>query len=267
MSWSYHKDKNLLFIHIPKCAGSSLNSILGKQLHFNSTSLFIKLGTKAPHKDWVNGFYKFMKNNEDKIEFLKKNPQIFTFVRNPYEKLFSAYQFLHTSSPFLHKKIYNCFEDFVDDKDLLSDYCYLHAFTTQTQHVSDENNELVINHYGKVESLMEDLNKIIENYNFKDTNLNEIHANSSKEVKIYEHYNNKLIEFVNQHFHDDFENFNYKKFQNLNEMEEYYKLINRETRENKKVSYTEKNVKNRSKDLLSKNKIKNSLLNFLNEKL
>lgn len=68
-------DKNCIFIHIPKAAGISINK-----------SLFKNYG--GGHRPAIH--YKMLFKNKD-----FKNMYKFTFVRNPYDRLFSAYNYLN----------------------------------------------------------------------------------------------------------------------------------------------------------------------------
>ena len=91
--------KNSIFVHIPKTAGRSIiNSIYGNDLK------------NCGHRTYF--FYKYL--------FTKKriqNMYTFSFVRNPYSRLFSAYNFLKKGGENLHdlnaKRDYiDCFKDF-----------------------------------------------------------------------------------------------------------------------------------------------------------
>ena len=91
--------KNSIFVHIPKTAGRSIiNSIYGNDLK------------NCGHRTYF--FYKCL--------FTKKriqNMYTFSFVRNPYSRLFSAYNFLKKGGENLHdlnaKRDYiDCFKDF-----------------------------------------------------------------------------------------------------------------------------------------------------------
>ena len=73
-----HKHK-IIFIHIPKCAGTTINEILGLTASFENSE-----GTNG-HGDM-----------NYHAPLLKKGYFCFSFVRNPFKRVCSLYHFFHT---------------------------------------------------------------------------------------------------------------------------------------------------------------------------
>jgi hypothetical protein len=146
-------EKKCLFFHIPKTAGISIsNSIYGD----------IKWGHRT-----VN-YYKSYYGDEVFNSLYK-----FCFVRNPYDRLFSAYTFLKKggindqdlafSEKHLHE--YLDFEDFVlrglEKKEIME---WVH-FRPQHTFVCDDNDKMVMDFVGKMENINEDFSYLCKQIN------------------------------------------------------------------------------------------------------
>ena len=149
----------------------------------------------------------------------------FTIVRNPYDKLVSAYHFINKSFGLNKEQLENnTFEKFIKNINNCNNFVYTHAFITQTDHLLDLNDELKIDGIGRFENLNEDFCKLLLDLNIplikheKSLKKNVKINKSSKKINYAVYYTNELIEFVNNHFHDDFENFGFKKCKNIEEL-------------------------------------------------
>tara|TARA_B100000886_G_scaffold309663_1_gene243982 strand:- start:316 stop:969 length:654 start_codon:yes stop_codon:yes gene_type:complete len=148
-------DKNCIFFHIPKTAGISIsNALFGN----------IKWG----HRD-VN-FYKSY-YGEKVFNSLYK----FCFVRNPYDRLFSAYTFLKKgginnldlefSNSYLQE--FANFDEFVlkglEKEEIMN---WVH-FKPQYTFVCDENDNIVMDFIGKMENLNADFSTVCKHLNIE----------------------------------------------------------------------------------------------------
>ena len=146
-------EKECLFFHIPKTAGISIsNSIYGD----------IKWGHRT-----VN-YYKSYYGDEVFNSLYK-----FCFVRNPYDRLFSAYTFLKKGGindqdlAFSEKHLneYLDFEDFVlrglEKKEIME---WVH-FRPQHTFVCDDNDKMVMDFVGKMENINEDFSYLCKQIN------------------------------------------------------------------------------------------------------
>jgi len=142
-----------IFIHIPKAGGISVI----KSLYGNKAG---GIGHRTyKHFQWIYGERAFN-------EYYK-----FTFVRNPYDRLLSAYSFLkkggmnHIDRRFNEEILsqYKTFEEFVmkglTEKHVSDLEVWTH-FYPQTRFIYDENDNLAVDFVGRFESFNEDYEKI-----------------------------------------------------------------------------------------------------------
>jgi hypothetical protein len=168
----------------------------------------------------------------------------FTFVRNPYIRIISSYDYL--------KNMYNrdeytndnnnnyksvqfpCFSDFIKNqkngldqclyKNNIELYCYHYydTFITQYEHLLNNNEVINIDYIGNFENLNEDLIDILKKIGVKNPtkHINEINNNTkfnvSKKLEISNCIDNDLLFFINEYYEKDFELFGYKKYCNSN---------------------------------------------------
>lgn len=96
------ESKKLLMVHIPKCAGITMNQIIG----LNNPKFF---GNHYGHH-----YANFIKN---KMKEKYQNYTSFCIIRNPWDRLWSSYNFMKSGSEFIRKKNnnLNSFEDYIFD--------------------------------------------------------------------------------------------------------------------------------------------------------
>jgi hypothetical protein len=97
------ESKKLLMVHIPKCAGITMNQIIG----LDNPKFF---GNHYGHH-----YANFIKNEmKDKY----KNYTSFCIIRNPWDRLWSSYNFMKSGSEFIRNNNNNnlkSFEDYIFD--------------------------------------------------------------------------------------------------------------------------------------------------------
>ena len=157
----------MLFFHIPKTAGISIsNSLFGdvKWGHRNVNFYKSHYGEKV-----FNSLYKFC------------------FVRNPYDRLFSAYTFLKEgginnqdlefSNSYLQE--FASFDEFVlkglEKEEIMN---WVH-FKPQYTFVCDENDNIVMDFVGKMENLNADFNTVCKHLNI-ESELQKLNMSSAK---------------------------------------------------------------------------------------
>lgn len=166
-------EKKCVFFHIPKTAGISIsNSLFGDVKWGHRSVNFYKLhyGEKV-----FNSLYKFC------------------FVRNPYDRLFSAYTFLKEgginnqdlefSNSYLQE--YTSFDEFVlkglDKKEIMN---WVH-FKPQYTFVCDENDNIVMDFIGKMENLKADFNTVCKHLNI-ESELKQLNKGAAKKIDFSE---------------------------------------------------------------------------------
>ena len=183
----YSNSHNFMFYHMPKTAGTSMNKILKKYSvggHVKEFHLTRSFTHTAVEHTW------------DKYEGNKYFS--FTFVRNPYARIFSLYKFLKR-----RKKIDESLEEFITNMDREpSQYRLL-----------NDNGNIPLSFVGKFENIENDFNFVCEKIGINERYSDLPILLKSKENKITykDVFNDKLKDIIDEKHHDDFVNFNYKK--------------------------------------------------------
>ena len=190
---AFYKSKTI-FIHIPKTAGVSLlKAIYGdvtlsghRNFYFNRIALNIK--------------------NEKYFSF--------AFVRNPWDRLYSAYKFLEKGGINIHDKNayemylsqYKNFEDFViNGLDQKIIYEITH-FTPQSEFICNNKGEVLVDYLGKFESLNQDIITLSKELK---TEVIIGHHNSNSKQDYTNVYTDRMIAKVQDIYKKDIDIFNY----------------------------------------------------------
>lgn len=225
------KTHQTIFVHIPKVAGQSIETMFLNDLKLNWSQrdelllrrkkLFEKGPLRLAHlkaHQYVDLNYI---NQKSFNEYFK-----FSFVRNPYSRAYSHYKYLGYS------KVCT-FEFFVLNilkKKLKQNHFF---FISQTDYLYNSNEELLVDFVGKFENLEQDIKHVIDKANLKTKALpfvnkskNEIKRGISKVIKnpltlanlkldnevfkdYRDAYNEKTIEAVGKLYSNDLKNFQY----------------------------------------------------------
>jgi len=187
-------DRNkCIFFHIPKAAGSSVClSLFGYQTgHLSFNSLYDSNPQKA------STYYKF------------------TFVRNPWARLVSAYHFLSAGGMYKTDRVwaesninkYDGFDDFVN-KWVSEDniHSFIH-FIPQHKFISDKNGVIRADFVGKTENIQNDF-KIISSTLGLESEL--LHSNKSNHNSYVDYYDDKTKQIVASVYEKDINLFGYE---------------------------------------------------------
>lgn len=210
MPYFYNNDINVLFIHVPKTGGSSIEEYLSYKynIKLDNSSLYLfiqdkrllnenmKINSSLQHLT----YNQIVENNKVfNIHF--NNIKIITIVRNPYERI--------VSDLFFHKLIT---KDTSKETvfDIINQYLISDKYDNHNipQHIfiTNGNKEIIPNiHILRTESLNNDMHHL----GYTDFNLFS-NVNPNK-VKYADYLNNKSIEIINNFYHLDFVLFNYDK--------------------------------------------------------
>lgn len=194
--YPYWKRKNCIYIHIPKAAGTSLNkAIYGRTLgHYTASeiqSLFPKLFVKA---------------------------FVFSFVRNPWDRVLSAYRFAKvgkTNSMGMYRPEqyqipqFDSFERFLFEwlaKQNMDKVDFI--FQPQSKFVVDNKGRILTDYLGKVEDLDVDI-KYVE-YKL-DAVINVGHENITSNRSDFrnDYISDDMVELVRSLYSDDVKRFDY----------------------------------------------------------
>ncbi len=192
----YTHKYNTIFIHIPKVAGTSVLNIFMNDVQRDHLTYreFMRSSSTL-----FNAYYKFC------------------FVRNPYDRMVSTYEYLKAGGDrdgdlFFEQLIeenYPTFDSFVlnyMDHSMLHDHV---LFKPQYSFICDKKLEIKVDIVGRFENLEEDCNKIFANIGIK-RNLPKL--NTTKNRKDYNEYirNSDVKKKIYDLYKKDFEIFDYE---------------------------------------------------------
>jgi len=182
-----------IFIHVPKTGGTSVFSFFPGLLQMHDT--YHVYQEKSPVL-----FQKYYK---------------FAFVRNPWDRLVSAFNYLRTSSHELHPRAikqdiatYRDFRDFVLRGLRTDSMATYHLFTPQSEFLCNNAGEILMDHLGRFENIQEDFSIIARKLAMK---VELPHRNSSaKKLDWRKCYDDQCIEIVAEFYQRDIDIFHYR---------------------------------------------------------
>jgi chondroitin 4-sulfotransferase 11 len=178
-----HIDK-IVFIHIPKTAGSSIYHF------FNSTDYNHK--TLQEHQGWTSDYFKF------------------TFIRNPLDRFVSAYSYFKKygrdklNDVKMGKVIneFDSFKHFVQNFESIQHRFISRHFLPQTYWLDNR-----LDYIGRFESIGTDFANICKKINIKYKPLYLI--NNSEHKYFMDYYDSETYDIITKHYKIDFETFKY----------------------------------------------------------
>ena len=184
-----------VFIHIPKCGGSSMFS-----------SRYTIFGHDLRQKN-----FKYFKDSE----WIKRKAQFtFTFVRNPWDRLVSSYFYLKNGGNCEGDKIdfKNFFMHYSNFEDMLLNwndifYNQIH-FKPQWEWICDDDENIIVDYVGRFENLQQDFDIICDKIRIPQQQLP--HKNKSKHKHYTEYYDDETRQTVKERYTRDIEHFGYK---------------------------------------------------------
>jgi hypothetical protein len=177
-------DTRSIFIHIPKCAGISISRALYGNQAGGHTTLDEYLRIFEP--DAILAYYKF------------------TFVRNPWDRLVSAYHFLKGGGLTMADKawadaelgIFNDFDMFVRHWVNRRNIWKWHHFRPQYHYVADRYGKVALDYIGRFENLDEDF-RLVSRRIGHDRNLaTENRSSHDSYTRYYSDVTRKIVEHV-----------------------------------------------------------------------
>ena len=179
-------NKKPLFIHIPKAGGSSIQNIIKR--YNNELPSCLHNSVKKYSREYRDSCF------------------VFSFVRNPYDRLLSAYKYLtggsgNKSDTKFGKTLSPDFKYFVRDQ-LNNNLNWLH-FKPIKFWLNDD-----IDYIGRFENLQQDFNIVCDKIEIPRQKLP--HKNKSKHKHYTEYYDDETREIVAEKYAKDIEYFGYE---------------------------------------------------------
>jgi len=207
-----NKSKKFIFIHPPKCAGTSIRLALRdhyKSYHKNRElePFGIDLSSEGINyrvsvHSTLSKFIEFINDRHGINFFNKKDWYIFTVIRNPFDRIVSFYHHCAT-----HRNLLLTFNDWVCmnlEKEVFTlDKTYKKMF--------HHNNELCIDHFIRQENIEHDAKIVFNKLGITDYNFyHEKHNTNRTEYDYRKYYNKKTKQIVSKLFEWDINYFGYK---------------------------------------------------------
>lgn len=219
-----HKHK-CIFIHIPKCAGTSIESALGhldghsdrggqdhrsvrmiEQPLLDPAVLFSKENTLiALHR--MRRKYKKLANPNNNLtvsENQYREYYKFSFVRNPWARAYSWYKNVMRDE--MHQKSYGISND-ISFNDFLQLFAGKLALRPQTYWIKDFRGRILLDFVGRFENLQEDFNIVCEDMNISPIELPHQIKGSGEDYKQY--YNSNLLALIEELYQEEIDMFGY----------------------------------------------------------
>tara|TARA_A200000159_G_C7326481_1_gene341214 strand:+ start:721 stop:1323 length:603 start_codon:yes stop_codon:yes gene_type:complete len=195
---SHHR--KFIFVHIPKCGGTSIESVFGAWQNKHSQNYF-HLGDNRQH---------FLLN-----EILDKYPGCsnyfkFAFIRNPFARILSEYNYILSNC----KKLKDLsFKEFILNLEYyFKNFAYEYHDVSLCDYLVNKEGEIIVDFVGRLENFQDDFNKVCDNINMP--NLTLPHAmkssNSSNEKNYIKQYDDETRKIVAEKYAKDIEYFGYK---------------------------------------------------------
>ena len=210
-----HKHK-FIFIHIPKCAGSSVDHILMSLMGLNwpkqwaevptDEALILRVAKQYGNSECLEQHDTirevedyFDKMNWDISQYFK-----FCFLRNPWARRVSQYAYglkmtEITGAQWAKEISEMTFDEFISKRN-----------DSQLNWVKNKSGEIAVDFIGNTSNFQDSLDVIFDRINFPRSDSGHVRVNKTKHKDYTEYYNKETIELIAKNCHEDIKYFDYK---------------------------------------------------------
>lgn len=210
-----HKHK-FIFVHIPKCGGTSIELALLKKEGIELPCNKIELLSNEQKQEYSIG-YRYqdtMAQHRTISQYKTKHKKeyfTFTFSRNPWERLLSEYFYIKKENgckcmELNFNKQFPTFNDFVKNNGIKCGWRGHDSL--QIDFILNSNQDKVIDFIGRCENLQEDFNIVCDKIGIAREQLP--HAYKTKHKHYTEYYDDETRQIVAEKYAKDIEYFGYK---------------------------------------------------------
>lgn len=185
----YNDEQKFIFVHIPKNGGSSLTHMLS----MGGGIFTIKDFSTVLN---IDDYYKF------------------TIVRNPFDKIVSAFTYLRSGKEPVDRPFYDITTKFKDVNDFIINYLNVGDNLYKIAHFTPQNLWLKINgvnkmdYIGRLEDYDESVKTICDSIGVNIKSV--IHTNKSNRGEYRKYFNDESVKIMNNLYKDDLKEFGYE---------------------------------------------------------
>ncbi|MDX1642066.1 MAG: sulfotransferase family 2 domain-containing protein [Balneolaceae bacterium] len=205
------KELNCIYIPIPKVGTKSIKKVFADYLHSENSDK--RFDTTYSNKKQLP-FHRVPKSS---LDSLKNNNFIFSFVRNPYDRILSCYfdkinkktsyiGFLRYQGRFYRGM---SFEDFIEEIATIPDSDADQHFRSQFKFLVNENDELIPHFVGQLENMSADFKTVIKELSTDKLELTHLNRSKARKIDYSEYFTPKITELIQERYEKDFQLFGY----------------------------------------------------------
>lgn len=197
-----------IFVHIPKCGGSSVESVLwpGER---TEADLWMGFTSKYGNQYQSGGLQHLFAINIAKAvgEVIYERYYKFSFIRNPWDRVVSQYSYMKERDDLREyigmseKCSFKKYLDLIARKEHVQ-------WAPQYKFVTDENGELIVDFIGRLEAIEHDFSVVANRVGLERYELP--HINKSVRHAMTGYYDEETIEMVRHYYARDIDLFKYE---------------------------------------------------------
>lgn len=194
-------EKKIVFIHIPKTGGSSIEKFLKIYGHNNmgSNKIYdplIMFGKGSQHYSYE----KILENSEkDVSEYFS-----FCFVRNPWDRIVSEFFWRQKHNGFREETSFRDFIYLIKESNIK----FKPHFIDQKSFICGENDKILVDFVGRFENFQQDFEHVCKKNDLKIERAP--YKNKSERKHYKEYYDEETMQVVYDMYQNDIDFFNYK---------------------------------------------------------